>query len=410
MSKRSLSMLNLPTHLRAQTQLTLLRVAATFLPAPRPLVLLGADSARKLCQTMAQLGLRRPLIVTDGGLVQLGLIEPLVRRLKREGLPCAIFDGVIPDPTFSVVDTGLAKLISEQCDAVLAVGGGSSIDAGKVIALAAGNGKAPKKLVGVLKARKPALPLFAVPTTAGTGSEVTVGAVISDDQDHQKHLVIDPKVVPQAAALDPRLMQGLPPRVTADTGIDALTHALEAWVSRFANAETDRYAGAAVRLVFANLRKAYSDGSDLAAREAMALAAHYAGFALNQAGLGYVHAIAHQLGARYGLPHGRANAVVLPHILAFNRKASQSRLAALAELTGLAGTGMNKGEAAGRLIQQVQQLLADLGIESRVPGVARDDFQAIIKGAFAEAHGTYAVPRYMGERDCRRVLESLAGA
>lgn len=402
-------MLNLPTHFRAQAQLTLLRVAATFLPAPRPLVLLGADSARKLCQTMAQLGVQRPLIVTDSGLVQLGVIEPLLRKLKREGLSPSLYDGVIPDPTISVVDTGLAMLRKEHCDAVLAVGGGSSIDAAKVIALAAGNGKTPQKLVGVLKARKPALPLFAVPTTAGTGSEVTLGAVISDDHDHQKHLVIDPKVVPQATALDPKIMQGLPPRVTADTGIDALTHALEAWVSRIANAETDRYAGAAVRLIFDNLPKAYADGNDLAAREAMALAAHYAGFALNQAGLGYVHAIAHQLGARYGLPHGRANAIVLPHILAFNRKASQARLAQLAEFTGLAEAGTRKAEAADRLIEHVQQLLTDLGIESRVPAVAKGDFQAIIKGAFAEAHGTYAVPRYMAERDCRQVLESLAG-
>jgi len=403
-------MITLPTHFRARTQLAALKLAATLLPAPRPLVLLGSDSSRKLCQTMAQLGARRPLVVTDAMLLELGLVDPIIRKLKRLGIEASVYSGVTPDPTFSVVETGLALLRRDRCDSVLAIGGGSSIDAGKVIALSAGAGRSPARLVGILKARKPALPLFAVPTTAGTGSEVTVGAVISDDRTHQKNLVIDPKLVPVATALDPRIMTGLPPSVTADTGIDALTHALESWVSEFAGPETDRYAGAAVRLIFENLPRAYADGADLPAREAMALAAHYAGFALNQAGLGYVHAIAHQLGARYGLPHGRANAIVLPHILEFNRKASEARLADLARLTGLAGAEVADSVATAIIIEHVHELLAGLGIESRVPAVQRQDFRSIIKGAFAEAHGTYAVPRYMADRDCRRVLESLASA
>lgn len=401
-------MISLPMHLRARTQLAALKVAATLLPAPRPLVLTGADASRKLCQTAVQLGVRRPLLVTDRMLVDAGLVDPLVRKLKRLGVSPSVFSGVVPDPGFAVVDSGLAQLRRDACDAVLAVGGGSSIDAGKVIALAAGSGKAPAKLVGILKAGKPALPLFAVPTTAGTGSEVTVGAVISDDRTHQKNLIIDPKLVPLAAALDPGIMRGLPPGVTADTGLDALTHAIEAWVSRFASAESDRYAGAAVRLIFENLPRAHAQGTDLAARESMALAAHYGGFALNLAGLGYVHAIAHQLGARYGLPHGRANAIVLPHVLEYNRTVSRHRLADLAAVAGLVEGGASDKEAAAILISRVRELIAGLGLETRLPQVQPGDHRAIIRGAFEEAHGTYAVPRYMGAKDCRRVLEALA--
>ncbi|WP_097459991.1 iron-containing alcohol dehydrogenase [Mangrovitalea sediminis] len=397
----------LGTRLKARAQLAALKVAATLLPSPRPLVLLGADASHKLCQTIAQLGAHHVLIVTDKGLEKLGMIDPIVRRLKRQKLSVSLFTGVLPDPTFSVVEQGLAQLKRDHCDAVLAVGGGSSIDAAKVIALAATQNRKPQKLVGVLKARKPALPLFAIPTTAGTGSEVTVGAVISDDKTHQKALIIDPKVVPLATALDPRLMRDLPAAITADTGLDALTHALEAWISEFANHDTDVYAGAAVRLIFDNLPKAYTDGHDLAAREAMALASHYAGLAINKAGLGYVHAIAHQLGAHYGLPHGRANAIVLPYVLDFNLQAAQKRLAQLARETGLAGSAQDDAVAARRLVSHVRELIASLNIPHHVAGVRHEDFNAIIEAAFHEAHGTYAVPRYMAANDCQQVLEAL---
>ena len=259
-----------------------------------------------------------------------------------------------------------------------------------------------------MKSRQPALPLFVVPTTSGTGSEVTIGAVISDNVTHQKGLLIDPRIVPLATAIDPLIMQGMPRGVTADTGIDALTHALESWMSEFANAETDYYASAATRMIFTHLPVAYHDGKNLEAREALGLASHYAGLALNRAGLGYVHAIAHQLGAHYGVPHGRANAIVLPYVLEFNREACAKRLAALARKVGIADAGTSDRQAADRLIARVQELLREVKIDTRVAGINAADFPHMVEGAFAEAHGTYAVPRYMDAEDVRGVLDALA--
>ena len=403
-------MSRLITIVKAKARLAALKLAATIIAAPRPIVLLGAGSALRLCDTVSHVGATRVLIVTDAVLVQLGVVEPIAARLRELGIEVQVFSGVTPDPTIAVVEQGIAAVKAGRCDAVMAVGGGSSIDAAKVLALAASNNKSPRELIGIFKSRKPSLPLFCVPTTAGTGSEVTIGAVISDNITHQKGLVIDPRVVPLATAIDPEIMQGMPKGVTADTGIDALTHALESWMSDFANPETDYYASAAVRMIFTHLPTAYADGRNLVAREAMGLASHYAGLALNQAGLGYVHAIAHQLGAHYGVPHGRANAIVLPYVLEFNRDASAKRLAELARKTGLVSAGTGERQAADALITRVQQLLSEVNINTRVAGINAADFPAMVESAFAEAHGTYAVPRYMDPEDVMGILGAMQAA
>lgn len=395
---------------KAKAKLTALKLAASVIPAPRPVVLLGEGSALRLCDTVSHIGAKRVLIVTDAVLSKLGVIAPITEKLGELGINVQLFDGVTPDPTVSVVNSGLSLLRQTGCDAVLAVGGGSSIDAAKVIALAAGAGKTPAELIGVMKARKPSLPLFCVPTTAGTGSEVTIGAVISDDITHQKSLVIDQHVVPVASAIDPIIMQGMPRGVTADTAVDALTHAMEAWMSKFANTETDYYASAAVRMVLEHLPAAYADGKNLKAREALGLAAHYGGLALNQAGLGYVHAFAHQLGAFYGVPHGRANAIVLPYILDFNRADTVKRLAELARKVGVANTGTADHPAADLLITRIKQLLKEVNIDTHVKGITASDFPAMMQGAYAEAHGTYAVPRYMEDDEAVALLNAIASA
>jgi len=400
-------MSQLTTILKAKTKLAALKVIINVVPAPRPIVLLGSGSALRLCDTINHVGARRVLVVTDAILLKLGMVAPLVQRLAELNIEAQVFSEVMPDPTLAVVEQGLTMLHATRCDAVLAVGGGSSIDAAKVIALAASNHKTPQQLIGILKGRQPSLPLFVVPTTAGTGSEVTAGAVISDAITHQKNLVIDPKVVPLATAIDPTIMQGMPPHITADTGVDALTHALEAWMSEFANAETDYYASAAIRMVLQHLPTAYQNGKDLMAREALGLAAHYAGLAINQAALGYVHGFAHQLGAFYGVPHGRANALVLPHILAFNQKASEARLAELARRLGLVADGTANTVAAMQLIAQIKQLLATLNIPTSLPSLQEADFAEITEKAFTEVHGTYAVPRYMTAAQARQILTAI---
>ena len=398
----------LSTIVKAKAKLAALKVVATVIAVPRPLVLLGPGSALRLCDTMSHRGVNHVLIVTDSMLAKLGIIDPMIHRLQALGIKTTVFSGVTPDPTMTVVERGLAALHSGHCDAVLAVGGGSSMDAAKVMALAASNHKAPRELIGIFKSRQPSLPLFCVPSTAGTGSEVTLGAVISDDATHQKGLVIDPHVVPTAAAIDPIIMQGMPKSITADTGMNALTHALEAWMSNFAQAESDDYASAAVRMIFTHLPIAYHDGMNLDAREALGLASHYGGLALNKAGLGYIHAIAHQLGAYYRVPHGRANAIVMPYVLEFNRGVCAKRLAELARRTGLASPCMTDHQATDLLIARVKQLLNEVNITPHVPGLHPADFPAMVEAAFAEAHGTYAVPRYMDPSDVMSILNGYS--
>lgn len=399
-------MANLATIIRAKAQLKAVQALTYILPVSHPLVFAGPNSTLNLCDSISQLGMKRVLIVTDAILLQLGLIQPIRDKLEQAGIQVTVFSEVKPDPTFDVVEKGISLFKQSQSDCVLAIGGGSTIDTSKVLALSAANNKPPKQLVGILKARKSSFPLFVVPTTAGTGSEVTVAAVLSDNKTHVKSLVIDPKVVPIATALDPVIMQGMPAAITADTGIDALTHAIESWVSGFSNQETDFYARAATKLILDNLVTAWKDGKNLAAREAMALGSHYAGLAMNKAAIGYVHALAHQLGAKYGIPHGRANAIILPHVLEFNREASEKRLGKLAREIGLT-TSTNDAEACDTFIQRIKTLLIELKINTQVQGIQQYDFPDMIEAAFTEAHGMYAVPKYMNYADAENILMRL---
>ena len=396
------------TKAKAKAQLVGIKAAMTLLPAPRPTVFSGEGAALKLCQAMATFGHKNVLIVSDKILNNLGVLKPLEARFNELGVKVAIFDGVLPDPTMSITEACLQHYKTAHCDSVLAVGGGSSIDVAKVVALAASTQKTPQQLVGILKGRKASSPLYAIPTTAGTGSEVTVGAVISDDQTHQKNLILDPNVVPRIVALDSGIMSGMPPKVTAETGMDALTHAVEAYVSEIATNESDLYARAAVKLIFENLRIVYTEPKNLVAREAMALASHYGGLALNQGGLGYVHGIAHQLGSYYGLPHGLSNAIVMPHVLAFSRPVIDNKLADLARFAGLVTQETSTAIAAQAFMTELQKLMDDVKIKAVVPKMNEQDFDDIMQGAFKEVHGTYAVPKYMTEDDCKQILYVLS--
>ncbi|MDF3029816.1 MAG: iron-containing alcohol dehydrogenase [Moraxellaceae bacterium] len=398
------------SRLTALPKLGALKAIIKVLPVSQPLIFIGEGAALRLCNSIADQGYRRVLIVTDDVLNRLGVITPLATTLHGRGVMTTLYDGVRPDPSFEVVEAGLRACRSANADAVLVVGGGSAIDTGKVIALAASTGKSPRQLVGVLKGRRPALPLFVVPSTAGTGSEASIGAVISDSVTHEKALVVDPAMIPLAAALDPRITAGMPAAVTAETGIDALTHALEGWMSEFASPQSDRLNGTAIRLILNNLERACTEPSNLAAREAMALASHYAGICLNTSAIGYVHAIAHQLGACYAVPHGRANAMVLPHVLEFNLPASEPRLARLARTLGLADLRASDAAAADALIQRIRTLLAALPLQLSASMLRSSDYPAIARKALAEAHGMYPVPRYMDEADVYRILAAMQSA
>jgi len=386
--------------------IALTRALSGLMPDKIPLTFVGSGSVGQLCESIAQMGIERALIVTDDMLVKIGLVDEVKRALQDSGIACCVYDGVKPDPTFTQVEEGLAQLQKERCEAVVAVGGGSSMDAAKAIVARATNDRSITQLEGWFKVRKTPLPLFAVPTTAGTGSEVTIVAVVSDPQTHAKKFIVDPKLLPMMAALDPQLMVGLPPQITAATGMDALTHAVESYLSRTATRQTEEYSIAAVRMIFKYLPEAYKNGSNVAARKAMALASYYAGVAFTRASVGYVHAIAHTFGAYYGTPHGLANAIVLPHVLEFSKPSAVRRLARLAKAIGVEGN--SDTERADKFIAAVRELKSEVGIGETLESVRRDDIAAIAHQALDEAHLTYPVPRYMDQQQCEALLTRMA--
>jgi alcohol dehydrogenase class IV len=321
-----------------------------------------------------------------------------------------VHDGITPDPTYPVLQAGYEAVRVHRSDAILAVGGGSAIDAAKVIGAMAVSGKSPAQLIGMLKVGKPMLPLFAIPTTAGTGSEVTVAAVVTDPVAHAKSAVIDPKLVPLAAALDPLLMRGMPKPITAATGMDALTHAVEAYINRWPHADTEQHCIAAVRMIFGNLQRAYDDGNDMQAREAMALAAFYAGLAFTKAYVGYVHAFSHKLGGMYGVPHGLANAITLPYVMDFNKDAprARERLAKLAVVIGAGKEGEPQDALAQRFIDRVRELNRGVGIPEKVAALKAADITVIARAAMIEGARDYPVPKNMSLGEAERLLQQMA--
>jgi alcohol dehydrogenase class IV len=374
---------------------------------PRPTTFVGPDAALRLCDSIAQFGLRRVLIVTDAILVKLGIVEPLRQALAARGVEVAIHDGITPDPTYEVLQRGLEAARAHRTDAILAVGGGSVIDAAKVIDAMLVSGKSPARLVGMLKVGKPMLPLFAVPTTAGTGSEVTVAAVVTDPVRHVKSVVVDPKLVPAAAALDPLLTRGMPKHITAATGMDALTHAVESYINRWPHAETAFHSVSAVRMIFANLPRACANGEDLEAREAMLLASFYAGLAFTKAYVGYVHAFSHKVGGMYGVPHGLGNAILLPYVLDFIKDAplAEQRLAELAIAIGAGGEGESRAALAQRFVTRVRELNRTVGIPEKLEALKAGDVPEVARAAMVEAHRDYPVPKNMSLAEAEGLLQ-----
>ena len=375
-------------------------------PQPKPLLFLGADSSLQLCKTISQFGIKNILVVTDKPLVELGLVAATLAALEEGGIKTQVYDGVLPDPTQKVVDDGTALALQHACDAVLAFGGGSSIDAAKVIALAAGNNCSAAACIGANKCAVPPLPLFAIPTTAGTGSEGTFIAVISDNETHQKGGVIDPGIIPKAAALDPVLMQGLPAHITAATGMDALTHAIESYIGTWETDETNYYGLASAKLVFDNLAEACANGNNLAAREALSLASFYGGLAITNALVGYVHAVSHNLGALYGVPHGLGNAMVLPHVLEMLKEVSAVKLGEIAVYAGLGDATEDDATLAQKVIDKVWALNSEIGIPRTTDVIQDKDIEDLVDISLSEGSG-YPTPRFFERDECRALIERL---
>ena len=376
-------------------------------PQPKPMVFLGSGASIQLSHAIGRFGLQKILLVTDKPLHDLGIMDPTIAALNEAGVQTAIYDGVEPDPTEQVVDEGIRIYASEGCDSVLAFGGGSSIDAAKVIALGAANNCKAVDCIGANKCKLPAAPLYAIPSTAGTGSEGTFIAVISNNETHQKGAVIDPCLIPKAAALDPQIMRGLPPHITAATGMDALTHAIESYIGRWGSEDTNYYGLAACRLIFDNLAEACHNGDNLQAREAMALASYYGGLAITNALVGYVHAISHNLGAKYSIPHGLGNAMVLPHVLELLQTDAADELADIAVHCGMGERAEGSTALAGKLVARVWALNEEIGIPRTTDLIRPTDIEDLTDAALEEG-GSYPSPRFLTRAECRNVIEAIS--
>jgi len=385
-----------------------LKVVAAILGVPTPELSSGPGSLRALPEIIKSHRVDPVFVVTDKGLVAAGLVERLLNALRENHISFTVYDEVQPNPTIQNVEDGLKLYLANRCQGIVAFGGGSPMDCAKLIGARASN---PKRSVhamrGLLKVRKKLPPLFAVPTTAGTGSETTVAAVISDPETHEKFAVADPKLVPAVAVLDPELMLGLPPHITSATGMDALTHAIEAYIGQIGTKFTNENAEKATRIIFEDLEAVYKDGSDLERRNNMALASFYGGTAFTRAYVGYVHAIAHNMGGLYGVPHGLANAIILPHVLRFCRKEAEQKLARLARAGGI-GTASDSDEALSyRFIEKIEAMNRNMDIPTTIKELQEKDVPLIAERALKEAHPDYPVPRIMDRQECETLLRKL---
>ncbi len=351
--------------------------------------LMGPGCVKKIAEEITSRGLKKALIVCGKRSSKSEEFKGVTDLLKEHNIEYVVYAGSQPNPTVTNVMDGVDILKENDCDFVISYGGGSPHDCAKGIALVATNGGNIKDYEGINKSSKPQLPLISINTTAGTASEMTVFSIITDEERHVKMAIVDKNVTPILAVNDPELMVSMPKSLTAATGMDALTHAVEAYVSKAATPITDACAQKAIELISNNLRDAVKDGNNIEARDMMAYAEYLAGMAFNSASLGYVHAIAHQLGGFYNLPHGVCNAILLPEVQVFNSKVSKNKLRDIAKFMGVDTSNMNEEEGANACIKAIRKLSKDIDIPLglRELGVKEEDFDTLADNALKDACG-----------------------
>lgn len=383
-----------------------MKVANYFLGYRTPEYIEGAGCIKKLPKQIKDKNVNKVLIVTDNGLLKLGLLDSLFEACKNENLDYVIFSDIQPNPTDENVEEGYKVYKENNCVGIVALGGGSPIDCAKGIAAKNAHPNKPVyKLQGLLKVHKKICPFWAVPTTSGTGSETTVAAVITEAKTHHKASINDPAILPKYAVLDPELTIGLPPYITVTTGMDALCHAVEAYTNWTYTTPLERdYAKKAVKLIYENLYKAYTDGKDLKARENMQLAAFYAGRAFTRGCVGYVHAIGHTLGGLYGVAHGLAMSVILPHVMRQFGDKVYDKLADLGDVCGFKGTNKDKAIAFINWIDEAKQ---KMGLPAGLDMIKDEDIPQIIKWADKEANPLYPVPVIWDYKDFELCINTI---
>ena len=384
-----------------------LRAALPVLPYREPQVF---HSCGELSTVFQKENIRRVLIVTDVGIVRSGIAAQLEAVLDEDDISYAVYDQTRPNPTVVNVEQALSLYRRYRCQALIAIGGGSSMDCAKAVgARLARPGTPLGKLKGTLRILCPLPTLIAIPTTAGTGSETTLAAVITDTQAQHKYVMNDFVLIPKYAVLDARLTLSLPPHLTATTGMDALTHAVEAYIGRSTTRQTRQEALEATRLVFANVERAYRNGKDYEARRNMLTAAYRAGIAFSRSYVGYVHAVAHSLGGQYNIPHGLANAVLLPYVLESYGSCIHRKLHDLAVAAGVASPQEEDADAAAKFIRAIRQLNARMGIPETLEGIRPEDIPVMAAHAEKEANPLYPVPRLMTREELTFFYEQVAG-
>lgn len=381
------------------------RAALPLLPYREPEILREVKQIPRLLQKKK---IKRVLLVTDTGVRSLGLTRRLEQGLRDAGIRCAVYDAVVANPTILNIEQARELYLKSGAQAIIAFGGGSAMDCAKVTGARIVRPKKPVyKMKGLLKICKKLPMLIAVPTTAGTGSEATLAAVITDSGTKHKYPINDFSLIPHYAVLDYHVTLGLPKGITATTGMDALTHAVEAYIGRSTNAFTRKMAEDATKLIYENIKNAYDDGQNATARANMLQAAYCAGVAFSRSYVGYVHAVAHSLGGQYGVPHGLANAVLLPYFLEEYGTACQRKLAKLARAAGMVPKHTSDYRAATYFIQWIKDINTYMGIPAKIPEIQRADIPLMAQHAAAEGNPLYPVPVLMGQAQLAEMYERV---
>ena len=386
-----------------------MKLAMYVLPWRMPETLEGIGAIKQLPAFVKEKGNKKAFIVTDKTLMNLHLLDDMLHAMEEMQLPYELFDKVTPNPTDVCVEEGVALYKKHQCDCIIAFGGGSPMDCAKGIAARiARPNKSIKQLQGVLRVLRPVPTIYAVPTTAGTGSETTIAAVITCVKNHHKASINDICIMPKYAVLDPELTVGLPPHITGSTGLDALSHAVEAYTNNTYNTRLEKeLCHKAVKLIYENLETVYADGTNLEARQNMQLAAFYAGRAFSRGSVGYVHAIGHALGGLYGTPHGVAMASLLPLVMKQYGKAAHLRLAELYDASGMKGTAHTTEEKANAFIAWMEDMKVRMEIPMYPPTLEQKDIDEIAERAYKEGNPLYPTPVTWSKEDFKAFLQDI---
>lgn len=385
---------------------TAFHMALPFLPYREPEKL---DSIAAIAELLEKKNINSVMIVTDKGLRTAGLTKPLEDLLAERGINCAVYDGTRANPTVANVAEAREMYLKEGCKGMIAFGGGSSMDCAKALgARIAYPKRSLQSLRGVLRVLRRIPLLIAVPTTAGTGSEVTLAAVITDEQKKHKYTMNDFTLIPRYAVLDPEVTYSLPPHLTATTGMDALTHAVEAYIGRSTSRETRERALRATSLIFTYIERAYANGHDREARAKMLEAAYDAGIAFSKSYVGYIHAVAHSLGGQYNIPHGLANSVLMPIVLEDYGKAAHKKLHRLGIAAGVADEKDTDAEGARKFIAAVRELNRRMNIPEKLRGIREEDIPTMAHHADREANPLYPVPVTMDAKQLEKYYRMVA--